>query len=126
MKNNFTFTDAWKAPFWYDDWCYIFDKDNTMVFTFEDNVCVKKVNDELVWDNSFCYNFTNLLNDKDGEKLSNLEIKDGCDLYMDGKYIGCFRGWGHLTSPGGLDLSYDDAAKLQDEFIEWCLNKLRK
>lgn len=126
METKITFKDVWKAPFKYDDWSYIWDSNNVMVFTFNDYVCTKKVNGELIWDNSFCYNFVNLLNDKPGEKLSNLEIRDECDLYMNGEELGCFRGWGHLTGTGGLNLDYKEAAKVQDDFIKWCIKKLSR
>lgn len=120
------FKEVWKLPFKYDEWGYIWTSEREMVFTFDDSVIEKKVNGVIKMDNTFAYNFTNLLNGKDGEKISGLEVKDGCDLYMDGKYIGCFRGWGHLTGIGGLNLSDEDAAEVQDEFIADCLTKLMK
>lgn len=115
MEKKITFKDVWKHPFKSDGWGYIWDADNIMVFSFEDDV-----------DEEFQKDFTNLLNDQPGEKINApLEIKDGCDLYMYNEvYVGSFRGWGHLI--GGLRLSEEEAAKIQDDFIEWCLTKIKE
>ena len=34
------------------------------------------------------------------------------------------RGWGHLTSPGGLHLTGNEAAKIQDDFGAYILERL--
>ena len=34
------------------------------------------------------------------------------------------RGWGHLISPGGLNLSVEDAIKVQDDFGNYIVEKL--
>lgn len=36
------------------------------------------------------------------------------------------RGWGHLTGIGGLNLLGEEAAKIQDDFQKWIVNKLKK
>jgi len=36
------------------------------------------------------------------------------------------RGWGHLISPGGLNLSTEDAIKIQDDFGNYIVEKLNK
>ena len=123
------FSDVWKRPFTFDDVAYIWDKNNVMVFTFEDDIFAKVREDgKMVWDSSFGYRFVDLLNEVPGtEKLSGLEIKDGCDLYMGDKMLGCFRGWGHLTGTGRgcLNLTCEEAAEVQDEFMDDCLRKLQ-
>ena len=120
---------VWVGQFYFDDFSYIWDKNNVMVFTFEDEVFAKKNEDgELVWDSKFGYRFVDLLNEVPGtEKLSGLEIRDGCDLYMGDKMLGYFRGWGHLTGtgPGCLNLTCEEAAEVQDEFMADCLSKLQ-
>lgn len=109
------YRDVWKLPFNNDCDCYIFDSKGTMVFTFED-----------FSDRYLSKNFVALLNDDpSAAKMSNLEVKDGCDLYQNGKLIGYFRGWGHLIGTGGLHLPPKRAAEIQDEFIKWCLTKLQ-
>lgn len=35
------------------------------------------------------------------------------------------RGWGYLTGTGGLNLSDEEAARIQDEFAYWVVQKLR-
>ena len=52
--------------------------------------------------------------------LGNLEI-----FYND-KFAFCIRGWGKLTGTGGgLNLSTDEAMKIQDEFAKWVLQTLQ-
>ena len=36
------------------------------------------------------------------------------------------RGWGYLTNPNGLNLSSDDAAKIQDDFGKYIVEKLNE
>lgn len=111
-------TDIWKGPFKNDHYGYIWDNENTMVFTVDD---LTEENDK--WMNSFCNNIVNVLNGNEPtEKYAGLEIKDGCDLYINDEMIGYFRGWGHLT--GGLKLTGEEAVKLQDSLIEFVLNKI--
>ena len=114
MEKKISFKDVWKGPFKYDGWSYIWASNNVMAFMFDDNI-----------DDSFCFNFAKLLSDKSNEKISSkLEIRDGCDLYMDDVYIGCFRGWGHLC--GNLNLTLEEAEKIQDDFINDCLKKIKE
>lgn len=34
------------------------------------------------------------------------------------------RGWGHLTGGGAMNLPFERAAKIQDEFYDFCLRKI--
>ena len=120
------FKECWKLPFRYDGYGYIWSDDNVMVFTFNDpedcsEEAYKKMDDMAL-------NFVSLLNGEGGEKIPNLVVRGGVDLYIEGniwdKHIGYFRGWGHLTGSGALRMSEQDAAEVQDEFIAWCLEKL--
>lgn len=36
------------------------------------------------------------------------------------------RGWGHLTGCGALNLPSEKAAKIQDDFGEWIVKKLKQ
>ena len=123
------YNKVWVRPFKFDDMAYIWDKNNEMVFTVEDDIFAKRGEDgTMLWDSSFGYRFTDLLNEvPNTEKLSDLEIRDGCDLYMKDKMLGCFRGWGHLTGTGRgcFHLREEDAAEVQDEFMADCLSKLQ-
>lgn len=49
---------------------------------------------------------------------------DGKDRLYDGKFHFLVRGWGYLTGCGGLNLPKDLAAKMQDGFIEYILDRL--
>ena len=56
-----------------------------------------------------------------GWKLSDIE---SCAINYNGEYQFLVRGWGHLTGCGGLNLPEDLAAKIQDEFIDYIINRL--
>lgn len=110
------YRDVWRPPFHSDGAGYVYDSDWNMVFTtdFHDD------------DIHVANNIAALLNDDpSATKMHNLEVKQGCDLYQDGKLLGFFRGWGHLTGCGALNLPVKRATEIQDEFIKWCLTKLQ-
>ena len=109
-------TDVWKPPFKYDHYGYVWDADNVMTFTVDD---LTKKNDG--WMQEFCDNLVNALNGDDCRKYPDLHI-DECDLYRGEELIGYFRGWGHLC--GGLRLSADKAAAVQDEMIRFVMEKI--
>lgn len=50
-------------------------------------------------------------------------VGDGT-IEVDRRVLLLIRGWGHLTGTGGLNLPMDEAAKLQDEFANYIVNKL--
>lgn len=43
-----------------------------------------------------------------------------------GNRIFDMRGWGHLTGGGGLNLSYEEAAKLQDDLAKKIIETMNK
>jgi hypothetical protein len=51
-------------------------------------------------------------------------LKDDIEFYYDNEFVFTIRGWGHLTSPGGRNLSMDEAANIQDDFAQWILETL--
>ena len=122
MKNKkfTTWTDVWKKPFKYDGYGYVWDGDNTMVFTVDD-----LRDDNEAFCKEFCENIVNVLNG-DGHygMYDGIYVKDGCDIYLGSELVGYFRGWGHLT--GGLRLSTDDACELQDSLINYVIGKIKK
>lgn len=113
-------SDVWFPPFRTDLYGWIYDKNNEPVFSFE----IPTSEEEDLEFVGMARNIVNILNGKEGEKYAGLSIKDGCDLYQENRLIGSFRGWGHLT--GRLNLSCEEAARVQDEFIEFCLEKIKK
>lgn len=68
----------------------------------------------------------NLLNGN-SEKPVRREVKykDGY-VSIDGINIMLLRGWGHLTGCGALNLPPKEAAKIQDDFGEWIVKKLKQ
>ena len=85
--------------------------------------------------------FNNLIgsNEKDLEYLSDLVAaingeKPGVydasvelgRIVIDGKRVLLARGWGRLIGSGALNLPLDVAAKIQDEFVEYCVKQLRR
>ena len=110
-------TDVWRAPFRYDYYGYIWDRDNEMTFTVND-----LTDENEQWMQEFCDNMVKALNCEECKKYPGLNIKDGCDLYKGEELIGSFRGWGHLI--GGLKMKPEKAAAVQDEMIEFVMNKI--
>lgn len=49
---------------------------------------------------------------------------DGCDVLYQGEYAFCVRGWGHLTGCGALNLPAELAAKIQDGFVKYIIDRL--
>lgn len=95
------------------DGLYIWTADNEMAFS--------SVNDDL----------EDILNTI--VKVVNGEIKESPFktvryhkelIYIDEKPVLTVRGWGHLISCGGFNLSYDKAAAIQDQFGEWFAKQL--
>lgn len=110
-------TDIWHRPFRYDHYGYVWGNDNVMTFSVDD---LTPENDE--WMQEFCDNMVKALNGEECKKYKDLHIRDFCDLFIGEELIGSFRGWGHLC--GGLGLSNQDAAGLQDEMIAYVMDKI--
>lgn len=49
---------------------------------------------------------------------------DGCEVRFQGKYAFLVRGWGHLTGCGALNLPAELAAKIQDGFVKYIIDRL--
>lgn len=47
-------------------------------------------------------------------------------IVIDGKRVLLARGWGRLIGSGALNLPLDVAAKIQDEFVDYCVKQLRR
>lgn len=122
QNNSINFKDVWKPPFKYDGWGYIWSSENVMTFTFDD---IGDTEDEYKKINTIAKNFVNVLNGDDYEKMEGLTVKNGCDIYLSDKCLGYFRGWGHLCG-NTLRLKPEDAAKIQDEFINDFISKISK
>ena len=110
-------TDIWRPPFKYDNYGYIWDRDNVMTFSVDD---LTEENDR--WMQEFCDNLVKALNDEKCEKYPGLHIENGCDLFQEETLIGSFRGWGNLI--GGLKMKLDEAVSVQDEMINYVMDKI--
>lgn len=47
-------------------------------------------------------------------------------IVVDGKRVLLARGWGRLIGSGALNLPADVAARIQDEFVDYCVKQLKK
>ena len=111
-------TEVWHAPFKYDHYGYVWDKDNVMTFSVND---LTEENDKEMAE--LCSSIVDALNGKEVQKkYRGLYVTNGCDLFLNGREVGSFRGWGHLT--GGLKLGSYMAAKVQDDLIKFVLSKI--
>lgn len=120
MKEIKTWTDIW-GPYFNYYWGYVTDNFGTMVFSIDldrddDDPTVIKL----------CNDIVHALEEgiSPAKKYTDLTIKDGCDLYMNDIIVGSFRGWGHLTGTGGLNLPEERAQELQDQMITYVMGKL--
>ena len=63
-----------------------------------------------------------------GEKESSTKgkwyVANAIDFFLDGVYVFCVRGWGHLTGTGALHLPEESAARIQDEFVQYIFSRL--
>lgn len=111
------FKKVYKAPFngmEFDNYIsnYVWSKNGTMSFTFAtDDQDVRRA-------------FIEALNHKDpsgDNETHNFELRNSTDIISGGKFIAMVRGWGNLIGVGGLNLTAEDAAKIQDEFAKWAV-----
>lgn len=103
--------DIWKLPFTAIYSPYIYSDNNVTVAT--------------CFDEETLVNVCNLLNDKGGTAYKEVEIR-GKGMLMLGNIPFVVRGWGHLTGVRALNLSDKEASKIQDEFIEWIISKIKE
>lgn len=79
----------------------------------------------LAYDDELLSRIEKCLNSETPVKVSDNVEKDEIFIKIDGKKILLARGWGHLTGIGALNLPTDIAAKVQDDFIDWTVRKLK-
>ena len=114
MKKKITWQSVYKLPLKYDDMCYAWSKNKTMSLMFDFGMSEKDK-----------HRIVDVINGDSDSKIENL-THDECDFKIGGKYAFCVRGWGHLTGIGGLNLPEEEAASIQDGFIDYVYNKLKK
>lgn len=108
-----------KLPFVLDDWCsYVFDATgHQMVLQFSPDFDGNGFDEDK-------QEIVNVINGKEKTiKLNHFTAK-GEDIFADGKYFMCARGWGYLTGQGSLSLSNERAIEIQDSLINYILERL--
>ena len=124
VPNNWT--ECYRLPLHLDEYCmYAWDADGNMALGVFNLVCDKN-GDFASGEKERINHIIDIIN---GECPTDYEAKwttgdDVTEIYYDGKFQFLIRGWGYLTGCGGLNLPEDLAAKIQDEFIEYILDKL--
>lgn len=115
MKKNFK--DIYKLPLSVcDSHVYVWTENGVMAF-----------NNLVGFEESDVEYLNNLVAAINGETpgVYNAEAKDG-RIFVDGEKVLLARGWGYLTGGGALNLPSDVAAKMQDDFIAFCVLQLRR
>lgn len=109
-----SFKEVYQLPLHIDDLCpiYVYSANEVMTFNIltDDKDKVKEVLDAL--------------NGKSNKRYNNVEYADE-HILVDGKPIFLIRGWGHLTGVGTLSLPCETAVKIQNDFCNWVVRKLK-
>lgn len=115
MKKELTFKDVYREPFHICEFCpiYVFSANDVTTF----NVITE--------DADVISDILGIINGNSKKKMSdNVAFEDGYIL-IDREPVLLVRGWGHLTGCGALNLPVEKAAKIQDDFANWVVNKLK-
>jgi hypothetical protein len=111
-KKPKSWEEYYKLPIKYN-YSYGYCKNDTMALTFNHDL-----SDED------CEKIVDVINGNSEMKINGL-AHIGTNFYQDGEYIFCVRGWGGLIGIGALNMSEEEALKIQDGFIEYVFNKLK-
>ena len=118
--NKLTFKDVYQLPLRFDEYTRIYILSKNNVITFNQLVGYR--------DSDFIYlqKLIDIINGDTNEVVKDAEyIVDEGHIRIDGKPVFLLRGWGHLTGVGALNLDSKTAAKIQDDFAKWVVNKLK-
>jgi hypothetical protein len=102
----------------------VFTKNNVHAFDFVDDIRFGSKDEEA-------NGIVALLNDPSEPltvdiDLSTVVYLNDSYVYLENKPFLSIRGWGHLTSPGGLNLSIEEAVRMQDDFGKWLAASLEE
>lgn len=93
---------------------YAWSQQNNMALTFESYVPDKTIK-----------RITKIINTTEDANHDVIKwTAKGVDFYWNGRLYFCVRGWGGLTGTGGLNLSQQEAEKVQDDFVQYILKRL--
>lgn len=122
-------TECYRLPLHLDDeYCmYAWDADGNTALTFY-SLMDDETEDFTPGDRERINHIIDIIN---GECPTDYEAKwtvgdDVTEIYYKGKFQFLVRGWGYLTGCGGLNLTEDLAAKMQDGFIAYILDRLNE
>lgn len=113
-KKELTFKEVYKLPL-RDDFsmCYIWSANHVMTFN------------KLIDNSEIIKEILAILNGESTKKVkADVTYEEGY-IKIDGHPILLLRGWGYLTGCGALNLPEEKAAKIQDDFANWVVNKLK-
>ena len=119
MKN---FKEIYKAPFT-DTWGTVFTENNVHAFSFN-----KDVHDEvrvMVIEALNGQNKFTVDTESQQEDVDALYYNESYIFSEDKEEFISIRGFGHLTGISGLNLSDEEASKIQDEFGEYVLSVIK-
>lgn len=104
-------TKYYKPPYWTDG-IYIWTADGEMAFS--------SIDDNL---EDILETIIKVINKEIQTPFKNVKYQNEL-IYIDEKPVLTVRGWGYLISAGGFNLSYIEAASIQDQFGEWFAKQL--
>lgn len=115
------FKEIFKTPFYTDDYgLYVFDKDS--------NICLDYYSDRIDYNPDITKQLCALLNGESDtfEHKIKEHVKNvtDCFIMLENGDVITVRGWGYLI--GVLKLSNKDASKVQDDFLDWIVNKIKE
>lgn len=115
------FKDIFKAPFSTDDYgLYVFDKDS--------NICLDYYSSRIDYNPDTTKHLCALLNGESDTFEHKIKeyVKNATDCFimLENSDVIAVRGWGYLT--GVLTLSNIDASKIQDDILDWVINKIKE
>lgn len=115
------FKEIFKAPYSTDDYgVYMFAQDDIIALTYYSN--------RTSYDGDILKQLCAFLNEESDifeHKIKEYaQTPDDCFIMFENGDIIAVRSWGYLT--GVLKLSNKDAAKIQDDFLDWVVNKIKE
>lgn len=113
-RKKLTFKEVYQLPLTVDDYMsYIWSANGVMTF------------DNLIDDKNVLSEILEILNGTSEKKVTCEVMYEKGYIKIAGQPILLLRGWGHLTGCGALNLPPNQAAKIQDDFANWVVNKLK-
>lgn len=109
--------DIYKLPLHADHYgSYAWTPDGTMALDFEFDVPGwEEIREDVI---------AVINGKKESSTKGKWYVANAIDFFLDGVYMFCVRGWGHLTGTGAMRLSEESASRIQDEFVKYILSRL--